>query len=147
MVVAVLGIVNPYMLKLIIDDAILKHNPRLLLIFFGIMVITPVVSTGLGVWQTYLNAVVGQRMMQDLRVALYTHLQNLPPRLLHGDPDRRDPVPPGQRRGWGGLGDHQHRDQHRSQPDPHRGHPGRHGLPQLAADGCSRSRCCRSSFW
>ncbi|HUY55553.1 MAG TPA: ABC transporter ATP-binding protein [Candidatus Nanopelagicaceae bacterium] len=82
MVVAMLGIVNPYMLKLIIDDAILKHDPRLLLIFFGIMVITPVVSTGLGVWQTYLNAVVGQRMMQDLRVALYTHLQNLPLRFF-----------------------------------------------------------------
>ncbi|MGH7640302.1 MAG: ABC transporter ATP-binding protein [Candidatus Dormibacteria bacterium] len=82
MVVAVLGIVNPYMLKLIIDDAILKHNPRLLLIFFGIMVITPVISTGLGVWQTYLNAVVGQRMMQDLRVGLYTHLQKLPLRFF-----------------------------------------------------------------
>ena len=82
MVVAGLGIVNPYMLKLIIDDAILKHNPRLLLIFFGIMVITPIVSTGLGVWQTYLNAVVGQRMMQDLRVALYSHLQNLPLRFF-----------------------------------------------------------------
>ncbi|HVB52627.1 MAG TPA: ABC transporter ATP-binding protein [Candidatus Acidoferrales bacterium] len=81
-VVALLGIVNPYMLKLIIDDAILKHNPRLLLIFFGIMVITPIISTGLGVWQTYLNAVVGQRMMQDLRVALYSHLQNLPLRFF-----------------------------------------------------------------
>ena len=81
-VVALLGIVNPYMLKLIIDDAILKYNPRLLLIFFGIMVITPVVSTGLGVWQPYLNAVVGQRMMQDLRVALYSHLQNLPLRFF-----------------------------------------------------------------
>ncbi|MGH7691544.1 MAG: ABC transporter ATP-binding protein [Candidatus Dormibacteria bacterium] len=82
MLVAVLGIVNPYMLKLIIDDAILKHNPKLLLIFFGIMVITPIASTGLGVWQTYLNAVVGQRMMQDLRVALYSHLQSLPLRFF-----------------------------------------------------------------
>jgi ATP-binding cassette subfamily B protein len=81
-VVALLGIVNPYMLKLIIDDAILKHNPRLLVILFGIMVITPVLSTGLGVWQTYLNAVVGQRMMQDLRIALYSHLQNLPLRFF-----------------------------------------------------------------
>ena len=82
MVVAGLGIVNPYMLKLIIDDAILKHDPRLLVILFGIMVITPILSTGLGVWQTYLNAVVGQRMMQDLRVALYSHLQNLPLRFF-----------------------------------------------------------------
>lgn len=82
MVVAGLGIVNPYMLKLIIDDAILKHNPRLLVLLFGIMVITPILSTGLGVWQTFLNAVVGQRMMQDLRVALYSHLQNLPLRFF-----------------------------------------------------------------
>ena len=62
-VVAGLGIVNPVMLKLIIDDAILKRNVHLLLIFVGVMVIPPVVSTGLGVWQTYLHAVVGPRMM------------------------------------------------------------------------------------
>ena len=81
-VVAGLGIVNPVMLKLIIDQGILEHKTRLLLIFVGIMVITPVISTGLGVWQTYLNAVVGQRMMQDLRVALYSHLQRLPLRFF-----------------------------------------------------------------
>ncbi len=83
-VVAGLGIVNPVMLKLIIDQGILQHKTRLLLIFVGIMVITPVISTGLGVWQTYLNAVVGQRMMQDLRVALYSHLQSLPLRFFTG---------------------------------------------------------------
>ncbi len=81
-VVAGLGIVNPVMLKLIIDQGILEHKTRMLLIFVGIMVITPVISTGLGVWQTYLNAVVGQRMMQDLRVALYSHLQSLPLRFF-----------------------------------------------------------------
>ncbi len=83
-VVAALGIVNPVMLKLIIDQGILEHKTRMLLIFVGIMVITPVISTGLGVWQTYLNAVVGQRMMQDLRVALYSHLQSLPLRFFTG---------------------------------------------------------------
>ncbi|MGH7610497.1 MAG: ABC transporter ATP-binding protein, partial [Candidatus Dormibacteria bacterium] len=82
MVVAALGIVNPYMLKLIIDQGILHHNLHLLVVLFGVMVITPILSTGLGVWQTYLNAIVGQRMMQDLRVALYSHLQNLPLRFF-----------------------------------------------------------------
>ncbi|HVA21831.1 MAG TPA: ABC transporter ATP-binding protein [Candidatus Micrarchaeia archaeon] len=81
-VVALLGVVNPYMLKLIIDVAFKRHSMRLLLIFVGIMVITPVVSTALGVWQTYLNAVVGQRVMQDLRLALYSHLQRLPLRFF-----------------------------------------------------------------
>ncbi len=81
-VVALLGVVNPYMLKLIIDDAFLHRSIRLLLIFVGIMVITPVISTALGVWQTYLNAVVGQRVMQDLRIALYSHLQRLPLRFF-----------------------------------------------------------------
>ncbi len=83
-VVAGLGIVNPVMLKLIIDQGILQHKTKMLLIFAGIMVITPMISTGLGVWQTYLNAVVGQRMMQDLRVALYSHLQSLPLRFFTG---------------------------------------------------------------
>jgi ATP-binding cassette subfamily B protein len=83
-VISLLGIVNPVMLKLIIDHGILQHKLHLLLIYVGIMVITPVISTGLGVWQTYLNAVVGQRMMQDLRVALYTHLQSLPLRFFTG---------------------------------------------------------------
>ncbi|HUY96845.1 MAG TPA: ABC transporter ATP-binding protein [Verrucomicrobiae bacterium] len=81
-VVALLGVVNPYMLKLIIDVAFLHHSMRLLLIFVAIMLITPVISTALGVWQTYLNAIVGQRVMQDLRLALYTHLQRLPLRFF-----------------------------------------------------------------
>ncbi len=83
-VVAGLGVVNPYMLKLIIDVGLLQHNIHMLLVFVGIMILTPIISTGLGVWQTYLNAVVGQRVMQDLRIALYSHLQRLPLRFFTG---------------------------------------------------------------
>jgi ATP-binding cassette subfamily B protein len=32
----------------------------------------------LGLWQTYTNNVVGQRVMQDLRNSLYAHLQHMP---------------------------------------------------------------------
>jgi ATP-binding cassette subfamily B protein len=46
------------------------------------MVVLPIVSSGIGVWQSYLSNVVGQRVMDDLRLALYTHLQWMPLRFF-----------------------------------------------------------------
>ena len=78
MVVGVLGVVNPIMLKLSISVAFAHSNFRLLTIFVGIMFITPIISSLIGVGQTYLNTVIGQRVMRDLRNQLYVHLQNMP---------------------------------------------------------------------
>ena len=44
-------------------------------LFVALMIVVPIVSGLIGVGQSYLNNVVGQRVMQDLRNALYTHLQ------------------------------------------------------------------------
>jgi ATP-binding cassette subfamily B protein len=44
--------------------------------------VLPIVSSGIGVWQSYLSNVVGQRVMDDLRLALYTHLQWMPLRFF-----------------------------------------------------------------
>ena len=46
------------------------------------MVTIPIVSGFIGVGQTYLANVVGQRVMQDLRNALYAHLQRMPLRFF-----------------------------------------------------------------
>ena len=46
------------------------------------MIVLPFISSGLGVWQSYLSNVVGQRVMDDLRLALYTHLQWMPLRFF-----------------------------------------------------------------
>ena len=81
-VTSVLGIVNPYLLKLLIDDAIPQRDLGLLNLFVGLMIAVPIVSGLIGVGQSYLNNVIGQRVMQDLRNALYSHLQRLPLRFF-----------------------------------------------------------------
>ncbi|MFI5272907.1 MAG: ABC transporter ATP-binding protein [Ktedonobacterales bacterium] len=78
MFVSVLGIVNPFMLKLSISIGFFQHNLHLLAIFVAIMIVTPIISSLIGVGQTYLNTVIGQRVMRDLRNQLYAHLQHMP---------------------------------------------------------------------
>src|SRR5262249_30627192 len=77
-VIGVLGVVNPIMLKLSISVAFGQRRFDLLVIFVAVMIITPVVSSLIGIGQTYLNTVIGQRVMRDLRNALYAHLQHMP---------------------------------------------------------------------
>ena len=72
-----LGVVNPLMIARIFDDAISKHNATLLLIYVGIMFITPIVTGIIGVGQTYLNNIIGQNVMRDFRNRLYQHLQSM----------------------------------------------------------------------
>src|SRR5215472_14715745 len=74
----VLGIVNPYMLKYSISIGFGQQRFDLLAIFVAVMVITPILSSLIGVGQTYLNAAIGQRVMRDLRNQLYAHLQHMP---------------------------------------------------------------------
>ncbi|HLW02268.1 MAG TPA: ABC transporter ATP-binding protein [Ktedonobacterales bacterium] len=74
---ATLGLVNPYLLKLIIDDAFAHHNFGHLTFYVVLMIVTPLVSGLIGVGQTYLNNVVGQQVMRDLRNQLYDHLQRM----------------------------------------------------------------------
>ncbi len=73
----VLGLVNPLMIRFVFDDAIGKRNLNLLIILVGIMFIMPVITGIIGVGQTYLNNVVGQRVMRDFRNKLYDHLQSM----------------------------------------------------------------------
>ena len=84
-VTSLLGLVNPYLLKLLIDVAIPQRDFALLTLYVALMIIIPIVSGLIGVGQSYLNNVVGQRVMQDLRNALYTHLQKHAAALLHRD--------------------------------------------------------------
>src|SRR4051794_31589671 len=81
-VTSLLGLVNPYLLKLLIDVAIPQRDFALLTAYVVLMIIIPIVSGLIGVGQSYLNNIVGQRVMQDLRNALYTHLQKMPLRFF-----------------------------------------------------------------
>jgi ATP-binding cassette subfamily B protein len=81
-VTSFLGLINPYLLKLLIDDAIPNHDFSRLNLYVGLMIVVPIFSGLIGVGQSYLNNVVGQRVMQDLRNALYVHLQRMPLRFF-----------------------------------------------------------------
>ena len=80
--VAVIGLVNPFLLKLIIDDAIPDRDLDRLYLYVGLMIALPIVAGLIGVGQTYLNTLIGQSVMQDLRNALYGHLQRMPLRFF-----------------------------------------------------------------
>ena len=79
---SLLGLINPILLKLLIDDAIPNHDLARLNLYVGLMIVIPIVSGLIGVGQSYLNNVIGQNVMQDLRNALYAHLQRLPLRFF-----------------------------------------------------------------
>jgi ATP-binding cassette subfamily B protein len=79
---AVIGLVNPFLLKLIIDEAIPNRDLGQLYLFVGLMIALPIVTGLIGVGQTYLNTVLGQNVMRDLRQALYAHLQRMPLRFF-----------------------------------------------------------------
>ncbi len=77
-----IGLINPILLKLLIDIAIPELDWGLLNLFVGLMIVLPIVSGLIGVGQSYLNNVIGQSVMQDLRGALYAHLQRMPLRFF-----------------------------------------------------------------
>jgi ATP-binding cassette, subfamily B, bacterial len=74
---AALGMVPPFLLKHVLDDAIPHDDDRLLIELVAGMVGVAVATGVLGVAQTWLSNVVGQRVMHDLRTKVYRHLQRL----------------------------------------------------------------------
>ena len=79
---SVVGLANPYLLKLLIDDAIPKRDLGLLALYAGLMVVVPILNGGIGLAQAWLTASVGQFVMRDLRNALFAHVQSMPIRFF-----------------------------------------------------------------
>ena len=74
---ALLGIVSPFLLREIVDTAIPENDTSLLAWLVGGMIAVSIATGALGVMQTLLSNRVGQRVMHDLRAAVYRHLQRL----------------------------------------------------------------------
>jgi ATP-binding cassette subfamily B protein len=72
-----LSMVSPFLLRSVLDTAIPHHNITLLTELVLGMIGVAIVTSALGVVQTYVSTDVGQRVMHDLRVAVYRHLQRL----------------------------------------------------------------------
>jgi ATP-binding cassette subfamily B protein len=84
LITVAIGVVNPILLGLAIDNLVPGGQQDLGLLFLqcGLMIVLPIITSALGVWQSYLSNVVGQRVMNDLRLALYRHLQWMPLRFF-----------------------------------------------------------------
>ncbi len=72
-----LGMVSPFLLRGVLDDAIPNHDDGLLVALVAGMVAISVATGALGVAQTLISNTVGQRVMHDLRARVYRHLQRL----------------------------------------------------------------------
>jgi ATP-binding cassette subfamily B protein len=87
-----LGVINPLLIVLVFDKALFGANgicqgrpcPNLplLYLYVAIMIAVPIVTSIIGIGQTYLTNLVGLNVMQDLRNRLYQHLQAMPLRFF-----------------------------------------------------------------
>lgn len=72
---SVVALATPFLIRLVIDEAIPRQDVPLLLWAVGGMLAVTVVTAVFGVVQTWLSTTVGQRVMHGLRTAVFTHLQ------------------------------------------------------------------------
>jgi ATP-binding cassette subfamily B protein len=72
-----LGMVTPFLLRDVLDTAIPNGDTTRLSWLVGGMIAISIATGVIGVGQTWLSNLVGQRVMHDLRSAVYRHLQRL----------------------------------------------------------------------
>ena len=75
---ALLGLIPGFMTARIIDVAIPQKNFRELTIDVGIILGTALLSMGFGVAQGWMNSLVGEGIMRDIRTRLVSHLHRMP---------------------------------------------------------------------
>src|SRR3954462_1617757 len=69
------ALATPFLVRMVIDEALPSRDVRLLVLAVGGMLAVTVTTAVLGVVQTWLSPTVGQRVMHNLRTAVFTHLQ------------------------------------------------------------------------
>jgi ATP-binding cassette subfamily B protein len=74
---AITGVASPFLLRAIIDRALPERSASLVSWLCGGMLVAAMLTAGLGVATTWLSNLIGQRVMHDLRVSVYTHLQRM----------------------------------------------------------------------
>ncbi|HEY2216083.1 MAG TPA: ABC transporter ATP-binding protein, partial [Solirubrobacteraceae bacterium] len=72
-----LGVISPFLLREFINKAYPQHDTTLVIELVAGMVALSVVTSVIGVAQTWISNQVGQRVMHDLRAAVYAHLQRM----------------------------------------------------------------------
>ncbi len=76
----VLGLVQPYIAKLLIDEALLRRDLRALAWVALLMIVVTVLGFVFSILASYRYVAVSADVLFDMRLALYEHLQKLSPR-------------------------------------------------------------------
>lgn len=71
------GMASPFLLRAIIDQALPQGDIKLLMYLAGGLIGVATLSAGLNTLQIVMSTRIGQSIMHDLRVRLYSHLQSL----------------------------------------------------------------------
>jgi ATP-binding cassette subfamily B protein len=74
---AALGVISPFLLREFINDAYPRHDTTLVIELVSGMIALSILTSVIGVAQTWISNQVGQRVMHDLRAAVYAHLQRM----------------------------------------------------------------------
>ncbi|HTZ85837.1 MAG TPA: ABC transporter ATP-binding protein [Solirubrobacteraceae bacterium] len=72
-----LGVISPFLLREIINTAYPHRDTTLLTELVAGMIALSIITSCIGVAQTWISNMVGQRVMHDLRAAVYAHLQRM----------------------------------------------------------------------
>src|SRR5436853_4777299 len=68
---------QPFLLRDTLDEGIFHHRTTLLTVLVLAMIALAIATAASSVWQTYISNSIGQRVMHDLRAAVYRHLQRM----------------------------------------------------------------------
>ncbi|MFH8403863.1 ABC transporter ATP-binding protein [Streptomyces sp. NPDC018019] len=75
---SLVSVASPFLLRAVLDVAIPERRTGLLTLLAVGMITTAVLTSVFGVLQTLISTTVGQRVMHDLRTAVYAKLQRMP---------------------------------------------------------------------
>jgi ATP-binding cassette, subfamily B, bacterial len=74
---AALVVVTPLLVKRIIDDGIMRHDTRLVVVLAAAAAGVAVLDAGLGVAMGWLSARIGEGLIYDLRTSVFAHVQRM----------------------------------------------------------------------
>lgn len=74
---SILSVASPFLLREAVDEGIINHNLELLTWMVAGMIALAIINGVISVAQTLISNQVGQRVMHDLRAAVYAHLQRM----------------------------------------------------------------------
>ena len=72
-----IGMISPFLVRTALNALVRGHDTTVLTEAVAGMIAIAIITAALSVWSTYVSNAVGQRVMHDLRAAVYRHLQRM----------------------------------------------------------------------